>query len=119
MSDQHRTFIVPESIVTECRAMCATWEGGVGMLTVGRPGAGGVYYISSGPIDADIAAIVPYDDYAGESSVHIEGDLDALSAVTEAPIETLQDLLSQCDISNQPWQDACVRLGISINEVVA
>jgi hypothetical protein len=99
--------------------MCATWEGGVGMLTVGRPGADGIYYISSGPIDADIAGMVPYDDYTGESSVRIEGDLDALSEVTEAPVETLQALLAQCDISNQSWQDACIRKGISINEVVA
>lgn len=116
-TDEFRTMIVPADIVSECRTMAATWEGGVGMFTVGLPigSDSPTHYFSSGMIDQFPATCMPWDDYSSGEPVRHEGDVPALvefinNAGGSATEEQINTIIARVDISNQPWEVAAARV---------
>lgn len=122
MRDEFRTMLVPVGIAEQCRAMAGTWPGGQGMFVV--PCSNGeevTHYLSSGLIDGQIAQQMPWIDYDTGEPVPNEGDLVALVEAINAQnpeagatVESVNSLLVLCDISTQSWQDACERLGLTL-----
>lgn len=121
--DEHRTMIVSAAVVDAARAMADTWEGGQGMFVVPcYTGNEITHYLSTGPISASIAQQMPWTDYlSGEEPIQHEGDLQSLvDAINDenpaagASVELVETILAQCDVSNQNWQDALERLGLSL-----
>jgi hypothetical protein len=140
-----RTMIVPTALVETVRALAATWAGGVGMFItpLAPPPEPVVYppapedpdepapyieppappvpthYISTGLIDAEIAAVMPWTDYNGEESVTHPGNPEALAAMLheqhpEATPEQLEGIIAACDISTQEPYVAAARLGLRL-----
>jgi hypothetical protein len=121
----HRTMIVPAALAPTVRDLAATWAGGAG--TCSSPASAPVdaedttptHYISTGLIDADIAAVMPWTDYNGEESVTHPGNPEALAAMLheqhpEATPEQLEGIIAACDISTQEPYVAAARLGLKI-----
>jgi hypothetical protein len=77
------------------------------------------HYISTGLIDAEIAAVMPWTDYNGEESVQHPGNPEALAAMLheqhpEATPEQLEGIIAACDISTQEPYVAAARLGLRL-----
>ena len=143
-----RTMIVPVALVETVRALAATWPGGVNMFMtpLAPPPEPVVYppapedpdepapyieppappvpthYISTGLIDADIAAVMPWVDYTltedGDTTSH-PGDPTALALMLheqhpEASAEQLEGIIAACDISTQEPSVAIGRLGLRL-----
>ena len=125
----HRTIIVPASIAEPARAACAglAGPGGSGMFTTPLSPTGEApptHFISSGLIEAPFADLLPLTtvSYAedGTPSVEIRPGNDALTAQLAADAslpfteEEISMLFSAVDVSEQPAEDAFVRLGLQM-----
>lgn len=144
MTQYFRTMIVPAALVETVRVLAATWPGGVGMFItpLAPPPEPVVYppapedsnepapyieppappvpthYISTGLIDAEIAAVMPWTEY-GEEEVSHPGDPEALAAMLheqhpEVTPEELESIIGACDISTQEPYTAAARMGLRI-----
>lgn len=78
------------------------------------------HYMSTGGIAQEFADALPLTS-TGEDGNFITrpADIDTLMAMAEAAgvsvtREALESILSQCDVSDQPWQAAIERLGLSV-----
>jgi hypothetical protein len=120
----HRTMIVPAALTPTVRDLAATWAGGVGMFItplcpVDQEDETPTHYISTGLIDAEIAAVMPWTDYNGEEPTTHPGNPEALAAMLheqhpEATPEQLEAIIAACDISTQEPHTAASRLGLKI-----
>jgi hypothetical protein len=140
-----RTMIVPAALVETVRELAATWAGGVGMFITPlapplepvvyppapedpdepapyiEPPAPPVptHYISTGLIDAEIAAVMPWTEYGSDEPVTHPGNPEALAAMLheqhpEATPEQLEGIIAACDISTQEPHTAANRMGLKI-----
>lgn len=119
----HRTMIVPAALVTTVRDLAATWAGGVGMFItplcpIDAEDQTPTHYISTGLIDADIAAVMPWTEYGEEEVLH-PGNPEALAAMLheqhpEASAAQLEGIIAACDISTQEPYVAAARLGLKL-----
>lgn len=116
-----RTMIVPETLVTTVQGLTSTWTAGDGMFLTGMCPVDSetqepTHRISAGPIDQDIAILMPWTDYEGEEPVSHPGDLEALAALFGGAVTAaeLEAITSQCDISTQEPYAAAARLGLRI-----
>lgn len=81
------------------------------------------HYLSTGGIAPEFADALPLTSVDEEGTVTTRpADYDALIAMAGAVGITvtqpeLEAILSQCDVSDQPWQLAVGRLGLSVNPV--
>lgn len=122
----HRTIIVPATIAESARAACAglAGPGGSGMFTTPLSATGMLpasHYISSGLIEDQFANLLPltavvHTDGTPATSIQ-PGDavLTAqLAAAAGLPLteEGISMLFAAVDISEQPAEDALVRLGL-------
>lgn len=120
----HRTMIVPAALTPTVRDLAATWAGGVGMFItplcpIDAEDTTPTHYISTGLIDADIAAVMPWTEYGGEEPVQHAGDPEALAAMLheqhpDATPEQLEGIIAACDISTQEPHTAANRLNLKI-----
>lgn len=114
-------MIVSAGIVESCRALAATWEGGVGMwITPLYTGPELTHYISTGVISEGIAQYLPCTDYSGDDPVTHAGDIPGLvdaintdNPEAGATVEGITALLAYADISNQDWPAAVARMGLT------
>lgn len=117
----HRTMIVPAALAPTVRDLAATWAGGVGMFITPLCPVDAedvTHYISTGLIDADIAAVMPWTEYGEEEVLH-PGNPEALAAMLherhpEASAEQLEGIIAACDISTQEPHTAADRLGLRL-----
>lgn len=125
----HRTIIVPAPIVEPARAACAglAGPGGSGMFTTPLSPTGEApptHYISSGLIETQFADLLPltvvtYGEDGTPSTSTRPGNA-ALTAqlATDAGLpfteEEISMLLAAVDVSEQPAEDAFVRLGLQM-----
>lgn len=116
-----RTMIVPDPLVATVQGLTSTWSAGQGMFLTGCCAENDdeqavTHRISSGPIDRDIAILMPWTDYEGEEPVSHPGDLEALAALFGGAVTAveLEAIISQCDISTQEPYAAAARLGLRI-----
>jgi hypothetical protein len=122
MSTEFRTMIVPSELVEVVRSLADTFPAGTGMfITPLCPidAEDVTHYISTGLIDAEIAAVMPWTDYNGEEEVLYAGDPEALAAMLheqhpEATPEQLEGIIAACDISTQEPHTAANRMGLKI-----
>ena len=125
----HRTIIVPATHAEAARATCAglAGPGGSGMFTTPLSPTGEApptHFISSGLIEAPFADLLPLTSvtYAedGTPSVEIRPGNAALTAQLAADAslpfteEGISMLLAAVDVSEQPAEDAFVRLGLQM-----
>lgn len=120
----HRTMIVPAALVTTVRDLAATWPAGSGMwitplCPVDAEDQTPTHYISTGLIDAEIAAVMPWVDYNGEEPTQHPGNPEALAQMLheqhpEASAEQLEGIIAACDISTQEPHTAAERLGLRL-----
>lgn len=123
----HRTIIVPAAIAGAARAACAglAGPGGSSMFTTPLSAAGtlpATHYISSGLIEQPFANLLPLTSVVlaedGTPSANILPGNAALTAQLAADAgllfteEEISMLLSAVDVSEQPAEDALVRLGL-------
>jgi len=128
----HRTIIIPASVQPNARALCKGLAGvaGDGMFVTGLSATGkapATHYISSGPISADMAALLP--------CTTVTKDAEGKDVVTTAPgmPEAVPDLAAKAkisttktkitalyasiDVSDQPPFEAMARLGLQMVQV--
>ena len=122
----HRTIIVPATHVEAARAACAglAGPGGSGMFMTPLSATGTLpasHFISSGLIEDQFASLLPLTTVVhtdGTPSTSIQPGNAALTAqlaadagllITEEEISTL---FAAVDVSEQPAEDALVRLGL-------
>lgn len=124
----HRTMIVPASLAPTVRALAATWSGGVNMFItplcpIDAEDQTPTHYISTGLIDADIAAVMPWVEYGTDPetgdpvTTQHPGNPEALAQMLheqhpEASAEQLEGIIAACDISTQEPRVAADRLGL-------
>ena len=146
-----RTMIVPAALVTTVRDLAATWPGGINMFITPlaslpepvvyppapedsdepapyiEPPAPPMpsHYISTGLIDAEIAAVMPWVKYSSDpetgepTEIQHPGDPTALALMLheqhpEASAAQLEGLIAACDISTQKPSVAIGRLGLRL-----
>lgn len=131
MSQTHRTMIVPAQLVETVRSLADTWPGGVGMFItplapVDTEETTPTHYISTGLINAEIAAVMPWvehgvtDSETGETTdVQHLGTPDALAQMLseqhpDASADQLLTIIAACDISEQSPIEAMGRLGLRV-----
>lgn len=103
MPTAQRTIIVPAAAVETYRALAATWPGGVGMFrTPCYTNAELTHYISSGKIDAQVAALLD--------------DVPAFAQVTGTSVEQAQALRDgmQMGLPQETAHDTLARLGLTL-----
>ena len=122
----HRTLIVPANQVELARSLCAALAGpaGEGMFNTPLSPSGffpATHYISAGLIEDQFANLLPLTTVVhtdGTPSTSIQPGNAALTAqlaagagllITEEEISTL---FAAVDVSEQPAEDALVRLGL-------
>jgi hypothetical protein len=120
----HRTMIVPAALAPTVRDLAATWEAGGNMFItplcpIDAEDETPTHYISTGLIDADIAAVMPWTEYNGEEPVQHAGDPEALAAMLheqhpDVTPEQLEGIIAACDISTQEPYVAAARMGLRI-----
>ena len=123
----HRTIIVPATHAEAARAACAglAGPGGSNMFVTPLSATGmfpASHYISSGMIEAPFANLLPLTSVVlaedGTPSANIQPGNAALTAQLAADAglpfteEEISMLLSAVDVSEQPAEDALVRLGL-------
>lgn len=122
----HRTLIPAASVRDQAATLCAALAGEAGAGMFQRP----LYtsdipshYLSTGMIAAHFAGALPLTSADEEGQLTTRpADYDALLAMAASAGITitqpeLEALLSQCDISDQQWQVAVARLGLSVDPV--
>lgn len=142
----HRTMIVPAALVDTVRALAATWPEGGGMFItpLAPPPPPPVYpedpeeeytpppppepthYVSTGLIDAEVAAVMPWMEYGvtdsetGETAdVQHPGNPNALAQMLseqhpDASADQLLTIIAACDISEQSPVEAMGRMGLRV-----
>lgn len=122
----HRTIIVPATIAESARAACAglAGPGGSNMFTTPLSATGmfpATHYISSGLIEDQFANLLPLTTVVhtdGTPSTSIQPGNAALTAQLAADAglpfteEEISMLFTAVDVSEQPAEDALVRLGL-------
>lgn len=95
-----RTIIVDASVITEARALAASFPGGEGMfVTPLYTGSEITHYISTGYIDKPVADLL--------------GNPAAFAEATGTDPAQAQAVMDGMDISAEPWPEAIARLGLS------
>ena len=127
-----RTIIIPASVAVNARNLCKGLApgSGDGMFTTGLSATGkapATHYISSGPINHDMAALLPCktvtQDKDGKAVVTTApGMPDAVPELAaKAKISTtkakITALYASIDVSEQPPFEAMARLGLQIVQV--
>lgn len=114
MTSYHATFIAPAATIDAYRTLAATWSGGIGMFQVPvYTGSEITHYISSGTIDADIAALL--DDPAS-----FVAEINAMTGdtLTEQEAQALRDAMTIVSLpesgGTETAQQVLDRLGLSL-----
>lgn len=120
----HRTLIPSAAVRDQAASLCAALAGEAGANMFQRPlysGEGPSHYLSTGGISPEFADALPLTSTDEEGKITTRpADYDALIAMADAVGITvtqpeLEAILSQCDVSDQPWQVAVARMGLSVH----
>lgn len=123
---KHRTLIPSATVRDQAATLCAALAGPAGEGMFQRPlysGEQPSHYLSAGMIAAHFADALPLTSADEEGNLTTRpADYAALLAMADAAGVTitqseLEAILSQCDVSDQLWQVAVARLGLSVNPV--
>lgn len=123
----HRTLIPSAPVRDQAATLCAALAGPAGAGMFQRPlysdSDQASHYLSTGLIAPEFADALPLTSVDEEGTVTTRpADYDALIAMADAvgitiTQQELEAILSQCDVSDQPWQVAVARLGLSVDPV--
>jgi len=123
---KHRTLILPATVRDQAATLCAALAGPAGEGMFQRPLYSSdtpSHYLSTGPIAPEYSDALPLTSADEEGNLTTRpADYAALLAMAASAGVTvtqpeLEAILSQCDVSDQPWQVAVARLGLSVNPV--
>jgi hypothetical protein len=125
MSNNFRTMIVPDSVVATVRALADSFgPSASGMWTTPLSATGDLpttYWISSGMIGDDFAAVMPFSHYDdSEPPVWVTDPYDPAafvalceaSGVTPPPVDEIMAIMSVVDVSAQEPFVAMARMGL-------
>lgn len=106
----HKTIVVADSVVDQARSSCEqlAGSGGAGMFATALSADGNepaTHWISSGLILQDFATMLE-----NPAMVYTAAE----QAGIELPAGSIEALLSQCDISDEPAEVAFERLGLQL-----